>query len=192
MVTLASIVEKETGKRRRAAAGRRRLHQPAEAPCGCSPIRRSSTACRRQGHARARHQASEIASRRPTTPTGSTACRPADRQSGPRGARGGGQSDEHQGALLRRRRHGRACLRRDARGAQPQRRALARAGTRESRRRKRRSCARRVPVIPAGAQRHAAECRPATRAARRVARIAGSGPRAGRGAAAHGWFRSHS
>ena len=70
-VTLASIVEKETGRRRRAFARRRRLHQPPEQ--GHAPAVRSDDhlrLVRRQGQARetARSTSPTSTSRRPTTP----------------------------------------------------------------------------------------------------------------------------
>ena len=125
LVTLASIVEKETGQGRRAPARRRRLHQPPAArTCGCSPTRPSSTA---SSAARARSDR-PITERRPRQADALQHLhdrRPAagaDRQSGPRRAGGGRQPVAHQGPLFRRRRHRRPRLRGDARRPEPQRR----------------------------------------------------------------------
>ena len=77
-----------------------------------------------------------------------------DRQSGPRRPRGGRQSFAHEGPLLRRRRHGRPCLRRDLRPASAERRALA--PDREGARRRRRGAGR------PGRARRARRCRRGT------------------------------
>ena len=75
----------------------------------------------------------------------------ADRQSGPRRARGGRQSVAHQGPLLRRRRHRRPRLRRDLRAAPAERRALApgRAGAASRPTRRPRAAVDRVEPPPA-------------------------------------------
>ncbi len=79
LVTLASIIEKETGKAGRTQPRRRGVRQPPEAADrSCSPIRRSSTG---SSAARARwavrSSAARSRSRRPTTPMSSKACRRA-------------------------------------------------------------------------------------------------------------------
>ena len=105
LVTLASLVEKETGARDRAPAGGVGVHQPAaQEACGCRPTRsviygitmgegkldRGADHQRPQGQDRLQH----LPDRRP-------AARP-DRQSRHRGARGGGAPDADQLPLLRR------------------------------------------------------------------------------------------
>ena len=128
-VTLASIVEKETGSSRRALARRRRLHQPAEArACGCSPTRPFIYGLFGGKGKPADRPIYQSDIDKPTPYNTYHDQRPAadaDRQSRPRSARGRRQSVEDRGPLFRRRRHRRPRLRRDARRAQRERRPLA-------------------------------------------------------------------
>ena len=126
-VILASIVEKETGKAARAADDRRRLLQP--------PADRHEARCRPDRHlpgdqgqaarpahpavgAQRRQRLQHLSPRRPA--------RRADRQSGQGEHRGGAPPGADQGALFRRRRHRRPCVRRHACRAQCQRRQMVR------------------------------------------------------------------
>ena len=102
--------------------------------CACSPTRPSSTGCSAarclepadpEERDRAEDRAQHLPDRRPAAD--------ADLQPGPRRDRGRAQSGRHQGALLRRRRHRRPRLRRDAQGPQRQRPEVARASRRRSR-----------------------------------------------------------
>ena len=145
LVTLASIVEKETGKpderSRVAAVFVNRLKSAHAAAIRPDHHLRAG---RRQGHARPPdHAKSEIEQPTPYNTYVIEGLPPGpDRQSGPRLARGGRQSGAHQGALLRRRRHRRARLRRKPPAAPAERRAAA-------------------PVRAAGAHQHAAgDCDP--------------------------------
>ena len=129
-IVLASIVEKETGRndeRERVAAvfvnrlkANMRLQSDPTILYGLSggktvwsrPIQKSEIA--------QKTCAQHLPDRRPAAD--------ADLQPGPRRHRGRAQSGRHQGALLRRRRHRRPRVRRDAQGPQRQRPEMARGG----------------------------------------------------------------
>jgi UPF0755 protein len=129
LVTLASIVEKETGKpeeRSRVAAvfvnrlSKRMKLQSDPTIIYVRPGRRQGLArpADHEERNRAAHALQHLCDRRP-------AARP-DRQSRPRIARSHRQSGAHQGTVLRRRRHRRPRLRRQLRAAPEERRPPAR------------------------------------------------------------------
>ena len=126
-VILASIVEKETGKASRAADDRRRLLQPPadRHEARCRPDRylpRDQGQAARPPHPQVRAQRRQrLQYLSPGRPA-----RRADRQSRQGEHRGGASPGADQGALFRRRRHRRACLRGDAGRAAGQRRQMVR------------------------------------------------------------------
>ena len=160
-IVLASIVEKETGRgdeRERVAAvfvnrlkPNMRLQSDPTILYGLSggktvwsrPIQKSEIA----PEDRAQH----LPDRRPAAD--------ADLQPGPRRDRGRAQSGRHQGALLRRRRHRRPRVRRDAQGAQRQRPEMARG---------REGHARAKAAAAAGRRRHADHGSASRRGSRRT------------------------
>jgi len=129
LVTLASIVEKETGRAdertRVAAVFANRLRQKIKLQSDPTIIYGLVGGKGTLGRPIKR---SEIQQPSPTTPTSSTACRRTDRQSGPRLAGGHRQSGAHPRSLFRRRRQRRSRLRRDLRPAPEGRRQAARHG----------------------------------------------------------------